>query len=60
MSNDVLFSLEHAKQEEQAAFEPTGGKPRPREKSPEYPKTVCYKPLFFGLKDLDLSFLVPQ
>jgi hypothetical protein len=46
MSNDILFSLEHAKQEEQAAFEPTGGKPRPREKSPEYPKTVCYKPLF--------------
>jgi hypothetical protein len=41
MSNDVLFSLEHAKQEEQAAFEPSGGKAPLREKSPEYPKTVC-------------------
>ncbi|CAF3429040.1 unnamed protein product, partial [Rotaria sp. Silwood2] len=31
--------LEHAKQEEQVALEPYGGKCRPREKSPEYPKT---------------------
>ncbi len=41
MSNCILFSLEHAKQEEQAALEPYGGKCPPREKSPEHPKTVC-------------------
>ncbi|CAF3583418.1 unnamed protein product [Rotaria sordida] len=31
--------LDHAKQQEQTALEPYGGKHRPREKSPEYPKT---------------------
>ncbi len=41
MSKSILFSLEHAKQEEQTVLEPYGGKARPREKSPEYPKTVC-------------------
>ncbi|CAF3639486.1 unnamed protein product, partial [Rotaria sp. Silwood2] len=39
MSKIISFSLEHAKQEEQVALEPYGGKCRPREKSPEYPKT---------------------
>ena len=40
MSNYISFSIDHAKQEEQVALEPYGGKARPREKSPEYPATV--------------------
>ena len=41
MTSYISFSLDQAKREERTTLEPTGGKCRPREKSPEYPTTVC-------------------